>query len=365
MPIHPTAIVDPPRAIAESAEIGPYSIVGAEVEIGARTRLMAHIYLEGPTWIGEDNIFFPFSSVGVASQDLKYKGERAETRIGDRNRIREFVTIHRGTQGGGLVTTIGSDNLLMTYAHVAHDVRIGDHVILGNSVGLAGHVIIEDWADLSPYTGVHQFCRIGRHAFIGPYSVIKQDMLPFSLTSDKPEVEVFGANSIGLERRGFEKPVIEALQTAFRLLTRSQLNTSQAIERIRAELPACPEIDELLRIHPLREARRREIDALRADRRQRPLPAAGARKRAPAGPRGHRHRDPGGGLAGGRSAGGALPLDLARAAQQADRDSEAGRHHRSGHVRAGEARQNLLLHPPRLAPGEAAGRAAVRRTPTG
>lgn len=246
MPIHPTAIVDPLARIAESAEIGPYAIVGAEVEIGARTRLMAHNYIEGPTSIGEDNIFFPFNSIGVASQDLKYKGERAETRIGHRNRIREFVTIHRGTQGGGLVTSIGSDNLLMTYAHVAHDVRIGDHVILGNSVGLAGHVVIDDWADLSPYTGVHQFCRIGRHAFIGPYSVIKQDILPFSLTSAKPEVEVFGANSIGLARRGFEKPAIESLQTAFRLLTRSQLNTSQAIERIRAEVPACPEIDELI-----------------------------------------------------------------------------------------------------------------------
>ncbi len=246
MPIHPTAIVDPLARIAESAGIGPYSIVGAEVEIGPRTRLMAHNYLEGPTSIGEDNLFFPFSSVGVASQDLKYKGERAETRIGHRNRIREFVTIHRGTQGGGLVTSIGSDNLLMVYSHVAHDVRIGDHVILGNSVGLAGHVVIEDWADLGPYTGVHQFCRIGRHAFIGPYSVIKQDILPFSLTSAKPEVEVFGANSIGHGRRGFEKPVIESLQTAFRLLTRSQLNTSQAIDRIRAEVLSCPEIEELI-----------------------------------------------------------------------------------------------------------------------
>jgi len=246
MPIHLTAIVDPQAHIAESAEIGPYCIVGAEVEIGARTRLMANIYLEGPTWIGEDNLFFPFGTVGVASQDLKYKGERAETRIGDRNRIREFVTIHRGTQGGGLLTNIGSDNLLMTYAHVAHDVRIGNHVILGNSVGLAGHVAIEDWADVSPFSGVHQFCRIGRHAFIGPYSVIKQDVMPYSLTSNKPEVAVFGANSIGLERRGFEKDVIESLQTAFRLLSRSQLNTSQAIERIRAEISPCVEVDELI-----------------------------------------------------------------------------------------------------------------------
>ena len=246
MSIHPTAIVDTKARIAESAEIGPYCIVGADVEIGARTRLMANIYLEGPTWIGEDNIFFPYSTVGVASQDLKYKGERAETRIGDRNRIREFVSIHRGTQGGGLLTCIGSDNLLMTYCHVGHDGRIGDHVILGSSVGLAGHVTIEDWVDVSPFSGVHQFCRIGRHAFIGPYTVVKQDVLPYSLTSNKPEAGIFGANSVGLERRGFYTGVIEALQTAFRLLTRSQLNTSQAIERISAEVPACREVDELL-----------------------------------------------------------------------------------------------------------------------
>jgi UDP-N-acetylglucosamine acyltransferase len=246
MPIHPTAIVDPQARIAETAEIGPYCIIGAEVEVGARTRLMANLYLEGPTWIGEDNIFYPFSSIGVASQDLKYQGERAETRISDRNRIREFVTIHRGTAGGGLVTTIGSDCLLMTYAHVAHDCRIGDHVILGNSVGLAGHVIIEDWADVSPFSGVHQFCRIGRHAFIGPYSVIKQDVMPYSLTSNKPALGVFGANSVGLGRRGFSAGTIEALQTAIRLLTRSHLNTSQAIERIQAEVTGCGEVDELI-----------------------------------------------------------------------------------------------------------------------
>jgi UDP-N-acetylglucosamine acyltransferase len=246
MSIHATAIVDPLARVSGSAEIGPYSIVGAEVEIGARTRLMGHNFLEGPTSIGEDNIFFPYTSVGVASQDLKYKGERAETRIGDLNRIREFVTIHRGTQGGGLVTSIGSDNLLMTYTHVAHDVSIGDHVILGNSVGLAGHVTVEDWAEVSPFSGVHQFCRIGRHAFVGPYSVIKQDVMPYSLTSHKPEVEVYGANVVGLGRRDFDKASIESLQTAFRLLTRAQLNTSQALERIRAEVPPCPELEELI-----------------------------------------------------------------------------------------------------------------------
>jgi UDP-N-acetylglucosamine acyltransferase len=246
MPIHPSAIVDPKSEIAESAEIGPYCVVGAEVAIGPRTRLMANNYLEGPTWIGEDNIFFPYSTVGVASQDLKYKGERAETRIGDRNRIREFVTIHRGTQGGGLLTAIGSDNLLMAYAHIAHDARIGDHVIMANGATLAGHVQIGDWADISAFAGIHQFCRIGKHAFVGPYSVVVQDVLPYSITVGKREIGVYGANRIGLERRGFETPVIEALQTSFRLLTRSKLNTSQAIERIRAEVPPCAEVEELL-----------------------------------------------------------------------------------------------------------------------
>src|SRR5664279_759238 len=246
MPIHPTAIVDSRARVAESAEIGPYCIVGPEVEIGARTRLMANLYVEGPAWIGEDNVFFPYSTVGVAPQDLKYQGERAETRIGHRNRIREFVTIRRGTQGGGLLTAIGSDNLLMAYTHIAHDVRIGDHVIMANGVTLAGHVEIGDWADISAFTGVHQFCRIGRHAFVGPYSVVVQNVLPYSTTVGKREIGVYGANRIGLERRGFAEPVIEALQTSFRLLTRAKLNTTQAIERIRAEVPSCAEVDELL-----------------------------------------------------------------------------------------------------------------------
>jgi UDP-N-acetylglucosamine acyltransferase len=246
MAVHPTAVIDPAARIDATAEIGPFCVIGPDVEVGARTRLMANLYLEGPTVIGEDNVFFPYATIGVASQDLKYKGERAFTRIGHRNKIREFVTIHRGTEGGGLETTIGDDCLIMTYAHVAHDCRIGNHVILGNSVGLAGHVTVEDWADVSPFSGVHQFCRIGRHSFVGPYSVIKQDVMPFSLTSNQPEVQVYGANSIGLARRGFEKPVIESLQTAFRLLTRSGLNTSQAVERIREEVPPCPELDELL-----------------------------------------------------------------------------------------------------------------------
>ena len=206
MPIHPTAIVDPRARIAESAEIGPYCIVGADVEIGARTRLMANLYLEGPTWIGEDNVFFPLQHRrrGFAGPEIPGRARRNAHR--DRNSIREFVTIHRGTAGGGMVTSIGGDNLLMAYTHVAHDVRIGDHVILGNSVGLAGHVTVEDWVDIGPYSGVHQFCRIGRHAFIGPYSVVKQDVLPYSLTSHKPEVAVFGANASAWSGAALNRP---------------------------------------------------------------------------------------------------------------------------------------------------------------
>jgi UDP-N-acetylglucosamine acyltransferase len=246
MPVHPTAVVDARARIAETAEIGPYCIVGSEVEIGAGTRLMAHIYLEGPTRIGAENIFFPYSTVGVASQDLKYHGERARTVIGDRNKIREFVTIHRGTEGGGLETSIGDDNLLMAYTHVAHDAHVGNHVVLAHAATLGGHVRVGDWAVVGASTGVHQFCRVGRHAIIGGYSVVTQDVLPFSNTVSEREIKVFGANRIGLERRGFPDETIEKLQTALRLLTRASLNTSQAVERIRAEIPANAEVEELL-----------------------------------------------------------------------------------------------------------------------
>jgi len=246
MPIHSTAIVHPQARVAQTADIGPYCIIGEEVEIGAGTRLMANVYAEGPTWIGEENIFYPYTTVGVASQDLKYKGERTETRIGSRNRIREFVTIHRGTEGGGLVTRIGDDNLLMAYVHVAHDVQVGNNTVLSHGATLGGHVLVEDWAIVGAYTGVHQFCRIGRHAFIGGYSVVTQDVLPYSTSVSEREIHVFGANRTGLERRGFSGERIEPLQKAFRLLSRAGLNTSQAVERIRAEVDATPELDELL-----------------------------------------------------------------------------------------------------------------------
>jgi UDP-N-acetylglucosamine acyltransferase len=246
MAIHPTAIIDPGAEIHPTVEVGPYVVVGAEVRIGARTRLMGHTFLEGPTTIGEDNLFYPFASIGVASQDLKYHGEPTETRIGDRNKIREFVTIHRGTEGGGGITRIGSDNLLMAYAHIAHDANVGSHCILGNATTLAGHVTIEDWAIVEAFTGVHQFCRIGRHAFVGGYSVVTRDVLPFSMTVTPRDAKAYGANKVGLKRREFASETIDALQKAFRLLGNEELNTSQAIERIRAEVPAMPEVDELI-----------------------------------------------------------------------------------------------------------------------
>jgi UDP-N-acetylglucosamine acyltransferase len=246
MPIHSTAIVDPSARVAESAEIGPYSIVGAGVQIGARTKLMAHVFMEGPLTVGEDNVFFPYSTIGVAPQDLKYHGERSETRIGHRNQIREFVNIHRGTEGGGMATSIGDDNLLMVQVHVAHDAHVGSHAVLSHAAVIGGHVTIGDWAVIGASSGIHQFCRVGKHAIIGGYSVITRDVLPFSNTVTDREAKVFGENATGLKRRDFSPESIDALHKAFRLLTRAGLNTTQAVERIISEIPPSHEVNELL-----------------------------------------------------------------------------------------------------------------------
>jgi UDP-N-acetylglucosamine acyltransferase len=246
MAIHPTAIVDRNAEVSPEAEIGPYSIIGPRVKVGAGSRLMGHNFLEGKLEIGEDNIFYPFSSIGVAPQDLKYKGEDSETRIGNRNKVREFVTINRGTTGGGMVTSMGDDNLLMAYVHLAHDVIVENHVILANGVTFAGHVSVGSYANIGGHTGIHQYCRIGRHAIIGSYSVIGQDVLPFSKTAMSHSMGVYGANRVGLERRGFCSEQIEPLQNAFRILTRSGLNTSQAIARIEEEISPTSEVAELL-----------------------------------------------------------------------------------------------------------------------
>jgi UDP-N-acetylglucosamine acyltransferase len=207
---------------------------------------MAHVFLDGPLTIGEDNVFFPYSTIGVAPQDLKYHGERSETRIGHRNMIREFVNIHRGTEGGGMVTSIGNDNLLMVQVHVAHDAQVGSHAVLSHAAVIGGHVMIGDWAVIGAATGIHQFCRVGKHAIIGGYSVITRDVLPFSNTVTDREAKVFGENATGLKRRDFSSESIDALHKAFRLLTRGGLNTTQAVERIISEIPPSHEVNELL-----------------------------------------------------------------------------------------------------------------------
>jgi UDP-N-acetylglucosamine acyltransferase len=253
MAIHPTAIIDPQAQVSSEAEIGPYCIIGKGVQIGARTRLLAHVYCEGRLTIGQDNTFFPYSSCGVTPQDKKYRGEDSETRIGSGNSIREFVTINRGTQGGGMLTSIGNGNLLMAYVHVAHDVIIGNSTILANGVTFAGHVIVEDYANIGGLSAIHQFCRIGRHAMIGSRSVIKQDVLPFSITATAHQSEVYGANRVGLERSGHSSETIEALNNAFRILTRAGLNTTQAISRIEEDVPQTDEVRDLLRF--IRESR--------------------------------------------------------------------------------------------------------------
>ncbi len=246
MAIHPTAIVDPDADVSREAEVGPYCIIGSGVAIGARTRLIAHVYLEGKLTIGKDNLFYPYCSCGVTPQDKKYKGEPSETRIGDRNTIREFVTINRGTEGGGMVTSIGDGNLLMAYVHVAHDVIIHDHTILANGVTFAGHVIVDDYANIGGLCAIHQYCRIGRHAMVGSNSVIKQNVLPYSITAADHKTEVYGANKVGLERKGYGADAIEPLQNAFRMLTRAGLNTTQALTRIEEEIPQTVEVKELI-----------------------------------------------------------------------------------------------------------------------
>jgi UDP-N-acetylglucosamine acyltransferase len=245
--VHPTAVVDPQARLHASVRVGPYAVIGAEVEIGEDTEVGAHAIIEGPIRIGRRNRIFPHASLGLIPQDLKFHGERSEVVIGDSNRIREFATIHRGTEGGGALTRLGNHNLVMAYVHIAHDCLLGDHCILGNAATLAGHVVIEDWVSVGAFSGVHQFCRIGRHAFIGGYSVITKDVLPYSLTVQEREARVFGLNVVGLRRRGFSSERIDRLQQAFRLLTQSKLNTSQALEQIRSTLNQDEDVAGLVR----------------------------------------------------------------------------------------------------------------------
>jgi UDP-N-acetylglucosamine acyltransferase len=231
--IHPSAIVAAGARVPESCKIGPYCTIGPEVVLGEDCTLISHVVIDGRTHIGARNTFYPFGAIGVAPQDLKYKGEATETGIGDGNTIRECVTISRGTTGGGGVTRLGSNNLLMAYVHIGHDSQVGSNCILANAATLAGHVNIEDFVTLGAFCPVHQHCTLGAHAFIGGGTIVTQDVLPFSLTSARRENKAFGINKIGLERRGFSPERIKALQKAYRILLAAKLNTTQAVEKIR------------------------------------------------------------------------------------------------------------------------------------
>src|SRR5436309_14837705 len=254
--VHPSAVVSPRAEVGEGCYVGPFCTVGDEVRIGVRVRLESHVVVDGRTEIGDDTHVFPFASVGLAPQDLKYRGEPSETRVGKRNRIREFVTVHRGTEGGGMMTSIGDDCLVMAQAHVAHDCRIGNRVIMANAATLAGHVQIEDGANVGAYSGVHQFCRVGREAYVGGYTVVVKDALPFALTVGN-HAKCYGLNTVGMKRRDYPQETIEALHHAFRLLLSSKLNTTQALAAIREEIQDSQEVEELLRF--IETSRRRVV----------------------------------------------------------------------------------------------------------
>jgi UDP-N-acetylglucosamine acyltransferase len=244
--IHPTAIVSERARLGDDCYIGPYSTIGDEVVIGRSVRLESHCVVEGRTHIGDETHVFPFVSIGLASQDLKYRGEPAETRIGRRCAIREFVTIHRGTEGGGMLTQTGDECLIMAQAHIAHDCILGDGVIMANGATLAGHVLVEERAQIGAYSGVHQFCRVGREAYVGGYSVVVKDALPFALSVGN-HARCYGLNITGMKRRGYAREKIDALHHAFHLLLSSRLNTSQALSAIREEIKDSSEVEELVR----------------------------------------------------------------------------------------------------------------------
>jgi UDP-N-acetylglucosamine acyltransferase len=240
--IHETAVIADGAQIGKNCHIGPFCSIGDGVTLGENVRLESHVVVDGITSIGDGTHVFPFVSIGLAPQDLKYAGEPTSTEIGKNNHIREFVTIHRGTVGGGGVTRIGDGNLLMAQAHVAHDCSLGNEIIMANAATLAGHVEIADKASVGAYSGVHQFCRVGYEAFIGGYSVVVKDAMPYAIIQGN-HAKCYGLNRLGVKRRGYSKDTIEKLNHAFHLLLSSKLNTSQAVERIRTEISGSPEVD--------------------------------------------------------------------------------------------------------------------------
>jgi UDP-N-acetylglucosamine acyltransferase len=244
--IDPRAAVSSRTRLGRNVRVGPFAVVGDNVELGDDCVVHPHAVIYGPARLGRKNVFFPFSAIGGDPQDLTYRGEPTRVEAGDENEFREYVTVNRGTVKGGGVTRLGSHNLLMAYSHVGHDSRIGDRVLLVNGATLAGHVTMEDDSTLGAFCPVHQFCRVGRHAYIAAYTVITQDVLPFAKVVAPRETRCYGVNSIGLERHGFSRERIEVIERAFRLLLRSKLNTTQALEKIRETIQDSPDVEEFV-----------------------------------------------------------------------------------------------------------------------
>jgi UDP-N-acetylglucosamine acyltransferase len=247
MNVHPTAVIDSSARVTPSCKIGPYCVIGPQVEVGDHCELISHVVIDGPTKIGANNRFFPFSSIGLAPQDVSYKDEPTRLEMGDYNTVREFVTINRGTVKGGGLTKLGNHILIMAYTHIAHDCSIGDYVILANAATLGGHVTVEDWATVGALCPVHHFVRIGAHSFIGGGTTITRDVLPFSKTAAERGTHAYGLNSVGLERRGFTQERIRKIHHAYKLLLASKLNTSQALEKLKSEPDRGEDVDMLIK----------------------------------------------------------------------------------------------------------------------
>jgi UDP-N-acetylglucosamine acyltransferase len=243
--IHPTAIIDPSAELAEGVSVGPYSVIGADVVVGADTFIGPHVVLKGPTRIGKQNRIFQFASVGEDTQDMKYRGELTRLEIGDRNTIREFCTIHRGTAQDKALTVVGSDNLLMAYTHIAHDCIVGNHVIMANAASIAGHVLVEDHAILGGFTLVHQFCKIGKFSFSAMGSLISRDVPPFVLVGGQP-TEPHGINAVGLERHGFDQEAIRNIKKAYKIIYKSGLMLEEAILQLEEMVAETLEIESLV-----------------------------------------------------------------------------------------------------------------------
>jgi UDP-N-acetylglucosamine acyltransferase len=243
--IHPTAIVDPSAQIADDCEIGAYSIIGADVEMGTGCQIGPHVVIHGPTSIGDNNRVFQFASLGEAPQDLKYNGEPTRLEIGNNNTVREYVTMNRGTVSGGGLTRVGDDNLFMGYTHVAHDCLIGDHTIFSNGASLAGHVVVGDHVILGGFTLVHQFSEIGAHAFTGMGTAVNRDVPPYVMASGN-HAHAIGINKNGLKRRGFSDALIAALHKAFLLLIKQRGNRAEALEQVSGLCDTHPEVREFV-----------------------------------------------------------------------------------------------------------------------